>query len=161
MTHQEEVNNRLHRFHRIINESLPKRLEMMNVLVKNAISTEGFYRKGSGLQAVLDETGRVDDFMGIYAFVRKGQPVFIDESAYVLKRIIRHFKGSNKYQQKLAYIIATRDYGGEGAIHSSLVDMEKMRVAFMDIPDDLERKLTVLYFQAFYKCEYNISADLL
>ncbi len=145
------------RFDRIFKENLPKRKKMISVLVENPIEGKIFYKKGSGVKSILQQTGRLTDFKGIYAFIHKEKLVFIDESSYVLRRIMRQFKGNSKYQQKLAYTMMKVHQETDPSYTKSdaLKAMHKMQLIFMDVPDDLERQLTTLYLQCQFECIYN------
>ncbi|WP_425390285.1 hypothetical protein [Ekhidna sp.] len=144
------------RFDRIVKENLPKRSEMMQVLKESAIDSSIFYEKGNGVRSVLEHTGRLTDFKGIYGFIENDKLVFIDESSYVIRRLIRQFKGNSKYQMKLAHLML--DYHGSQSDYTAkdaLAAMKKMKIVFMDVPDDLERQITTLYLQCQYECRYN------
>ncbi|WP_436515134.1 hypothetical protein [Ekhidna sp. To15] len=141
------------RFDRIIKENLPKRANMMQVLMDSALSADLFYEKGMGVQSILKQIGRLTDFKGIYGFIEGDKMAYIDESAYVIRRIVRQFKGNSKYQMKLAHTICSIK-----ASHSeseALDEMKKMKIVFMDVPDDLERQITTLYLQCQFECIYN------
>lgn len=146
-----------HRFDRIVKENLAKRKEMTDVLIGSALDADLFNRKGTGLKTILSKTGRVTDFKGIYGFVEKGKVVYLDESSYVIKRILRHYKGTSKYQLKLAHIILNvkKEKRPTYSIKDALNEMAKMKILFLDLPDDLERQLTTLYLQCQYECVYN------
>ncbi len=146
------------RFDRIVNDNLPKRLKMLEILMESALPAETFARSGVGIKSVLKELGRISDFKGIYVFVQHGKPVYIDESSYVIKRLLRQFKGSARYQRKLANMITElkRKNNPQFIVSEALKEMENMHIVFMDAPDDLERKITALYFQSQYDCIYNM-----
>ncbi|MEP0985377.1 hypothetical protein [Ekhidna sp.] len=145
------------RFDRIIKENLPKRKKMMDVLFESALPAELFYEKGVGVQSILKHTGRLTDFKGIYGFVEGDKVVYIDESAYVIRRIIRLYKGNSKYQKKLAHTISSIRTLSQPAYKpkDALREMAQMKVVFMDVPDDLERRITTLFLQCQYECIYN------
>ena len=145
------------RFNRIIKENLPSRKEMMSVLMENALPADIFYRKGMGVKSILKHTGRLTDFKGIYGFVKNGKVVYLDESSYVIRRLVRHYKGNSKYQLKLAHTILEihKPNNPSYTIKDALKEMKVMRIVFMDVPDDLERQLTILYLQCQYECIYN------
>jgi len=145
------------RFDRIINENLPKRREMMDVLVGNALDADLFASKGNGIQTVLAKMGRISDFKGIYAFIENGKVVFLDESSYVTRRVIRQFKGNSKYQMKLAAAMTEIKKMSQPlyTMSDAIKEMEEMKVAFLDLPDNLERRITTLYLQCHYECIYN------
>lgn len=146
------------RFDRIVNENLSKRLEMLEVLMESALPAQTFSRGGIGIKSILKEIGRITDFKGIYVFLKNGKPVYIDESAYVIKRLLRQFKGSTKYQRKLANTITDLKKKSDLLFLTSnaIQEMEEMEIVFMDLSDDLERKITTLYFQSQYDCVYNM-----
>lgn len=145
------------RFSRIVNENLPKRKEMIRVLMENAMSAELFYKKGNGVKHILSKTGRLTDFKGIYGFIKEGKLIYIDESAYVIRRLVRQFKGNSKYQLKLASIMVATHQSFDPAYTTShaLKEMKKMKIIFLDVPDDLERQITTLYLQCQFECRYN------
>jgi len=145
------------RFDRIIKENLPKRSEMIVVLKENPIPTNLFFEKGMGVKSILKKTGRLTDFKGIYCFIEKGKIVYIDESSYVIRRLVRQFKGNSKYQRKLAQIMVDMHKESQPFYTESnaLGAMKKMQIMFMDLPDDLERQITTLYLQCQYECTYN------
>ncbi|WP_420577198.1 hypothetical protein [Ekhidna sp.] len=145
------------RFDRIVNENLPKRKEMISVLKESAMPADVFYKKGNGVKSILKKTGRLSDFKGIYGFIDDGKLIYIDESSYVIRRLVRHFKGNSKYQQKLAYVMAGihKEANPFYTITDALEAMKKMKIIFIDVPDDLERQLTTLYLQCQYECRYN------
>ncbi|WP_421764318.1 hypothetical protein [Ekhidna sp.] len=145
------------RFDRIVKENLPKRKKMMEVLRDSALSAELFNKKGFGLKSILDLTGRITDFKGIYGFIENDKLVYIDESSYVIRRIIRQFKGTSKYQKKLANTMVEL-HSAERPFYSisdALNAMAEMNIIFMDLPDDLERQITTLYLQCQFECIYN------
>ncbi len=141
------------RFDRIVKENLPKRKTMMEVLMESALSANLFFEKGMGVQSILKQTGRLTDFKGIYGFILEGKMVYIDESAYVIRRIVRQFKGNSRYQKKLAHTICSikKSYSEKDALE----EMKKMKIVFLDLPDDLERQITTLYLQCQFECVYN------
>ncbi|SNS99834.1 hypothetical protein SAMN05421640_1947 [Ekhidna lutea] len=145
------------RFDRIIKENLPKRKEMISVLSDSALGADLFARKGMGVKSILQQTGRLTDFKGIYGFIENDKIVFIDESSYVIRRVLRQYKGNSKYQQKLAHTMVNlhQDKQPFYTVSDSLKAMRKMKIIFMDVPDDLERQLTTLYLQCQYECIYN------
>lgn len=145
------------RFDRIIKENLPKRKKMMDVLMESALEANLFYEKGMGVRSILKQTGRLTDFKGIYGFIDGNKIVYIDESAYVIRRIVRQFKGNSKYQMKLAHTVSAIKSLNNSSFNTqdALVEMRKMKVIFMDVPDDLERQVTALYLQCQYECIYN------
>ena len=146
------------RFDRIVNDNLPKKLEMLEVLMENPFQADVFSRSGVGIMSVMKEIGRVTDFKGVYVFIQNNKPIYIDESSYVVKRLLRHFKGSTKYQKKLASTIADLKSKNRSTftLNDALAEMREMHIVFMDVPDDLERKITTLYFQSQYDCIYNM-----
>lgn len=83
--------------------------------------------------------------------------VYIDESSYVIRRLVRHFKGNSKYQKKLAHVMAFTHqvFDPTYTMSDALKAMQKMKIIYMDVPDDLERQLTTLYLQCQYECRYN------
>lgn len=133
----------------------------MDILIDKAADAKMFSEKRKGLKTILSETGRLVDLKGIYAFIENAKVVYLDESSYVFQRVIRQFKGSSKYQKRLAHLMVEINktdlpsYDTEMAIEQ----MKQMKIAFMDIPDDLERKVTTLYLQCQYECIYNNFAD--
>ncbi|WP_370089154.1 hypothetical protein [Ekhidna sp.] len=145
------------RFERIIKENLPKRKQMMSVLLESPLDSEVFYQKGMGVKSILKSIGRLTDFKGIYAFIENGKVVYIDESSYVIRRILRHYKGNSKYQRKLAHVMTSIHNQNQPLymVADAIDAMKKMKLIFMDVPDDLERQLTTLYFQCQYECIYN------
>lgn len=46
------------RFDRIVNDNLPKRLKMLEILMESALPAETFARSGVGIKSVLKELGR-------------------------------------------------------------------------------------------------------
>lgn len=145
------------RFDRIVKENLSKRKEMIAVLKESALEAELFNKKGFGLKSILKLTGRVTDFKGIYGLIENDKLVYIDESSYVIKRIIRQFKGSSKYQKKLAHTMVAlhRTEQPFYTISDAMNAMASMKIIFMDLPDDLERQITTLYLQCQFECIYN------
>lgn len=145
------------RFDRIIKENLPNRKEMMSVLIENALPSAVFYQKGMGVKSILKKTGRITDFKGIYGFIKHGKVVYLDESSYVIKRLVRHYKGNSKYQRKLAHIMVDIHQQNKPfyTVTDALKEMEEMRIIFLDMPDDLERHITTLYLQCQFECIYN------
>lgn len=146
-----------HRFHRIVSENLPKRLEMMNVLLENPLDNKLFSTKGQGLNTILKELGRIQDFKGVYGFVLDGRVVYLDESSYVLKRILRQYKGTTKYQQQLLHLIdaARKEISPTDSLSIAKEQMSQMGIVIMEIPDDLERELTAVYLKCELDCLYN------
>ena len=145
------------RFERIVKENLSKRKQMISVLLESPLDSEMFYRKGMGVKSILKSTGRLTDFKGIYGFIENGKVVYIDESSYVIRRILRHYKGNSKYQRKLAHIMTSLHSRNQSLylVTDAIEAMKKMKLIFMDVPDDLERQLTTLYFQCHFECIYN------
>lgn len=146
------------RFDRIVNDNLPKRLEMLEVLMESALSAQTFSRSGVGIKTLLNELGLISDFKGIYVFIKNRKPVYIDESSYVIRRLLRHFKGSTSYQRKLAKTIADlkKKNNPTFLVSDAIEEMERMQIVVMDMPDDLERRITALYYQSQYDCVYNM-----
>lgn len=130
---------------------------MISVLKESAIPADIFYKKGNGVKSILKKTGRLSDFKGIYGFIENEKLIYFDESSYVIRRLVRQFKGNSKYQQKLANVMvdAHRHMNGFYTVSNALEAMKKMKIIFMDVPDDLERQLTTLYLQCQYECRYN------
>lgn len=145
------------RFDRIIKENLHKRREMISVLRENPVPSSLFHKKGMGVKSILKKTGRLTDFKGIYCFIEDGKIVYIDESSYVIRRLVRQYKGNSKYQRKLAQIMVDLHKESQPFYTESdaLKAMRKMQIIFMDLPDDLERQITTLYLQCQYECIYN------
>lgn len=145
------------RFDRIVKDNLPKRMEMLNVLKDGAFSAEIFWKKGNGVKSVLEHMGRLSDFKGIYAFIENDKFIYIDESSYVIRRLIRHYKGNSKYQMKLAHLMVNTNKEMQPfyTISDAIKVMENMRIVFIDVPDELERQLTTLYLQCQFECKYN------
>lgn len=145
------------RFERIVKENLPKRKEMIRVLNENTMPASLFYQKGNGVKSILKHTGRLTDFKGVYGFLDDGKLIYIDESSYVIRRLVRQFKGNSKYQLKLASIMVSTHQSTDPfyTITKALQHMKKMKIIFMDVPDDLERQLTTLYLQCQFECRYN------
>lgn len=71
---------------------------MFKLLMEQPIDHRMFAKKGQGLKTILKELGRLQDFKGIYGFILDHQLVYIDDSSYVLKRVLRQYKGTTKYQ---------------------------------------------------------------
>ncbi len=145
------------RFERIVKENLPKRSEMISVLRGSSIASDVFHQKGMGVKSILKLIGRLTDFKGIYGFIENDKIVFIDESSYVIRRILRHYKGNSKYQRKLAHIMVSVHQPNQSfyTVTDALTSMKKMQIIFMDVPDDLERQITTLYLQCQFECIYN------
>ena len=145
------------RFERIVNENLPKRKEMVRVLKENAMPADLFYKKGNGVKSILEKTGRLTDFKGIYGFLDEDKLIYIDESSYVIRRLVRQFKGNSKYQLKLASLMVATHQPSDPSYTtaSALKKMKEMKIIFMDVPDDLERQITTLYLQCQFECRYN------
>ena len=146
------------RFERIVNENLPKHLKIYEVLAENPMHTDMFYQPGVGLKTILKKLGRIDDFKGIYIFLENGQPVFTDESSNVLHRILQQFKGSSKYQRKLAHTMTNikSTHNSLYTVNEALKEMKCMSLVLLELPDDLEREITKLYLQCHFDCLYNI-----
>lgn len=127
------------------------------MLLESPLETEVFYKRGIGVKSILKSTGRLTDFKGIYGFIENGKVVYIDESSYVIRRILRHYKGNSKYQRKLAHVMTSIHSQNQPLylVTDAIAAMEKMQLVFMDVPDDLERQLTTLYFQCQFECIYN------
>lgn len=145
------------RFDRIVNENLPKRLEMFKVLMEKPHSSKLFSTHGVGLKTILTHLGRIQDFKGIYAFIKDGRPVYIDESAYAANRVLRHYKGTTKYQLKLAHLIleAKQETDPNYSLKEAKTELSRFDVLFLDLPDDLERQITTIYLQCQFDCVYN------
>lgn len=146
-----------HRFQRIVTENLPKRLEMFKVLMESPIDHRLFAQKRQGLKTIVKKLGRLQDFKGIYGFILDHQVVYIDDSSYVLKRVLRQYKGTNKYQRNLHQLIqdAREDLD---IVNNGLVaeeQLHRMQIVVMEIPDDLERELTTVYLKCEFDCLYN------
>ena len=126
--------------------------------MEGALPAKTFSQPGIGIKLVLKKLGRVTDFKGIYIFIQNGKPVYIDESSYVVRRLLRHFKGSTRYQRKLANTITylKKKNNPLFLVSDALAEMEEMQIVFMELPDDLERKITTLYLQSQYDCLYNM-----
>ncbi|MEP4534626.1 MAG: hypothetical protein ABJ004_16160 [Cyclobacteriaceae bacterium] len=146
------------RFDRIVKNNLPRQLKIYEVLAENPLQTGLFYQSGVGLKTILKKLGRIDDFKGIYILLENGKPVYIDESSNVLHRILQQFKGSSKYQRKLAHTMANIKSANNTlyTVNEALEDMKHMNVVLLELPDDLEREITKLYFQCHFDCVYNI-----
>jgi hypothetical protein len=116
-----------------------------------------FFEKGMGVKSILKKTGRLTDFKGIYGFIEGGKIVYIDESSYVIRRLVRHFKGNSKYQRKLAQIMVELHKESQSFYTetNALEAMKKMKIIYIDLPDDLERQITTLYLQCQFECTYN------
>ncbi|MEO9476527.1 MAG: hypothetical protein ABJG41_13375 [Cyclobacteriaceae bacterium] len=146
------------RFDRIVNENLPKQLKIYAVLAENPLHTDMFHQLGIGLKTVLKKLGRIDDFKGIYILLENCKPVYIDESSNVLQRILQQFKGSSKYQRKLAHTMANIKSANNSlyTVNEALEEMKNMNLVLLELPDDLEREITKLYLQCHFDCMYNI-----
>ncbi len=130
---------------------------MFKLLMEQPIDHRMFAKKGQGLKTILKELGRLQDFKGIYGFILDHQLVYIDDSSYVLKRVLRQYKGTTKYQRNLLHLIqdAREDID---LINNPLVaeeQLHRMQVVIMEIPDDLERELTTIYLKCEFDCLYN------
>lgn len=154
---KESTESLSHRFDRIVIDNLKKRHDMFKLLMKRPIPTDMFYESGSGLKTIFKELGRVQDFKGIYGFMLGTKLVFIDESSYVLRRVLRQFKGNTKYQRNLFNIIleSREDADMISNMLVAEIQLQRMRLVFLEIPDDLERELTYIYLKCQYDCKFN------
>jgi len=155
------MKNYEHTFEEYANAILPSRIQMLESLLPNAFKVSKLFKKGAGERGVIKRLGRMDDFKGIYLFVKAGKVIYVGTSEKVINRLIYHVKGHTKYQAHLAWELA-KEKGLWVNKKMEIPDLEaakkevmKLQVFFMEITSPIERYLLEIYAAMYFECKFN------
>lgn len=97
-----------------------------------------FYKQGNGIKTLLDKTGRITDFRGLFVIVSADKrQVIVRESDQVLTEIQKTVRGKRVKDQKLLKRIA-RLYGFKSALAGQEY-LKSMEVKMLEIFDESKR----------------------
>jgi len=145
---------------------LPKRIEMIDSILKHAFKVKQLFTKGTGEKGVIKKLGRVDDFKGIYGFVKKGTVIYVGTSEKVINRLTYQVKGHTKYQAHLAWEIAKQNKLWVDKkikipdLNAAKEQIMKLDVFFMEVTSPVERYLLEAYAAMHYNCKFNSFEDV-
>ncbi|MBL3657579.1 hypothetical protein [Fulvivirga sediminis] len=141
---------------------LPRRMEMLNSLLKHPFPVKSLFGKGQGEKNVIKKIGRVSDFKGLYAFIQNDEVIYVGTSEKVVNRLSYQVKGYTKYQAHLAWEIAkeydlyTNKKQGTPNLKKAKNIIMNMHVIFLEITSPLERHLMEVYSCMKFDCKFNI-----
>lgn len=130
--------------------------------VKNSISISSYFGEGQGIASCkrnLFENKiilNLEDFSGVYVFLKDKVPFYVGISQHVIERIIQHLKGKNHFSSSLCYKL--------GADHFIKVNGKPHAGGRKGLPfneyGELAKKELMLCDVSFYKVECSIELYL-
>lgn len=154
------IDNCTYSFEQLSASVLPNHYVLLEAAIKSPMPAERFVGFKSVTKEVLARFDRTTDFPGCYVFLDGDTPVYVGISRRVMKRLIQHLNYDSHYSASLVYRMATEDYPHEmkrdqamkddqfrATFLSAQVRLRQMKVAFVEISNDLE-----LYLFEVFAC---------
>lgn len=130
--------------------------------VKNSISISSYFGQGMGLASCRNklfegkQIPNLEDFPGVYVFLKNKIPFYVGISQHVIQRIMQHLKGKNHFSSSLCYKL--------GADHFAKINGTPHGGGRQGLPfneyGELAKKELMLCDVAFYKVECSIELYL-
>lgn len=103
--------------------ALPEYKILKHKLKQRGFSVRFFYEKGNGIKSLLDKTGRLTDFRGLFLFSQpKSRFVYVRESDHVLHDIQQTVRGERQKDEQFLRKIA-----GQYGFRSALAGQEYLK----------------------------------
>jgi hypothetical protein len=152
------IDNCVHDFLTLAKTVLPQHFLRLEEAMREPLAAEHLVGFKSVTREALTRVGRSVDFPGCYVFLDAERPVYIGISRSIIKRIIQHPNYDSHYSASLVYRMASEEYPHEMKRDQAMKDdqfravflavqsrLRKMRVAFIEIDNDLELYLFEVY----------------
>lgn len=146
-------------FNELATLKLPTYMKTMTEALKIPHEMSLFSQIGDGKATVLKKLERSQGFQGCYVFIDEEKtPVYVGISRSVVQRLIQHVKGKTHFDASLAYRMAAYNYSHDMSRGEAMKNDDflccfneakqllcSMKVAFVEINDDLELYLFEVY----------------
>jgi hypothetical protein len=148
-------------FEQYAHDILPEKLEKLKSMISEAYSVKDLFGKRQGEKSIIKKLGRLSDFKGVYAFVDRGDIIYVGTSEKVINRLSYQIKGYTKYQAHLAWELAKENelYINKKKKIPNLDKakrlMMNMKVLFLEVTSPIERHLLELYSCMYFNCKFN------
>jgi GIY-YIG catalytic domain len=152
------IDNCPYDFDQLVNKRMALRFSELATAMRSPLSASGLVGPKSATKAALQFLNRQSDFPGCYVFLNADTPVYVGISRTVARRLTQHLNHVSHYSASLVYRMASRVYDHELKRDQAMADdkfretflsaqlqLQKMRVAFIEIPDDVELYMFELY----------------
>jgi GIY-YIG catalytic domain len=152
------IDNCPYDFDRLANERMALRFGELKSAMVRPLNAAGLVGYKSATKEELQFLDKPADFAGCYVFLNIDIPVYVGISRTVVRRLAQHLNHVSHHSASLVYRMASRVYDHELKREQAMADdrfrdaflsaqqqLQKMRVAFIEVPDDVELYLFELY----------------
>ena len=152
------IDNCVHTFEVLVASVLPSYFKLLEAAIKSPTPADTFVGFKSVTKEILSRLSRSTDFPGCYVFIDGENPVYVGISRGVIKRLVQHLNFDSHYSASLVYRMASENYPHEMKRDQAMKDeqfkvvffsaqerLRKMKVAFVEINNDLELYLFEVY----------------
>ena len=152
------IDNCQHSFEVLTETVLPAHFARLEQAIQQAIPATRFAGPRSATRQALAAADRTSDFPGCYVFISEGKPMYVGISRSVINRLTQHLNQVSHYSASLVYRMSSDDYPHEMKRDQAMKDdkfkevfltnqqkLQGMRVAFVEIPNDLELYVFEVY----------------
>ena len=114
-------------------QSVQSEIELLsNMLKKDGYRVDQFHKKGNGIKSLLQSTGRLTDFKGLFIFFKPDNfKVFVGESENVLREIQKIARCQRKKDQD--YLMNIAESNGLNTIEDGQSYLLTMNVHWIEI----------------------------
>jgi hypothetical protein len=152
------IDNCVHTFEELTGSVLPSHFKLLEAAMQSPLLADTFVGFKSVTKEVLSRLNRSTDFPGCYVFIDGEKPIYVGISRGVIKRLVQHLNFDSHYSASLVYRMASEDYPHEMKRDQAMKDeqfktvffsarerLREMKVAFVEINNDLELYLFEVY----------------
>lgn len=152
------IDNCVHTFEDLAASVLPNHFKLLETAIKSPTPADAFVGFKSVTKEILSRLSRSTDFPGCYVFIDGEKPIYVGISRGVIKRLVQHLNFDSHYSASLVYRMASEDYPHEMKRDQAMKDeqfktvffsaqerLRQMKVAFVEINNDLELYLFEVY----------------
>ncbi|MDX9859227.1 MAG: hypothetical protein RBT76_15695 [candidate division Zixibacteria bacterium] len=152
------IDNCVHNFEGLAASVLPNHFKLLEAAIRSPAAADAFVGFKSVTKEILVHLKRSTDFPGCYVFIDGETPIYVGISRGVIKRLVQHLNLDSHYSANLVYRMASEDYPHEMRRDQAMKDeqfktvffsaqerLRQMKVAFVEINNDLELYLFEVY----------------
>ena len=152
------IDNCAHTFEELAVSVLPNHYKLLEDAIRFPTAANTFVGFKSVTKEILSRLNRSTDFPGCYVFIDGKKPIYVGISRSIIKRLVQHLNFDSHNSASLVYRMASEDYSHEMKRDQAMKDeqfktlffsaqerLRQMKVAFVEINNDLELYLFEVY----------------